>query len=763
MSAILSADDLNDFISPGVACIKPIEPLPDAAVSEASNPYEVTTEDKLEAANPVPASISLTDCLACSGCVTSAEAVLVSLQSHAEVLNTLETYPSASVAELESATRTGHKIGGSDSKIFVASVSPQIRASLAAAFDITEPEAGYLVEQFLSGPQGLQKGGRHGSHFAYVVDTNRMRAASLQLGAEEVAESQTDTERPSRLPRPILASACPGWVCFAEKTHPHLLPHLSKVKSPQALTGTLLKSVLSKALNVPPSQIWHLAIMPCFDKKLEASREELTNKWWAGHDASSAPVRDVDCVITPRELLTLANDRGINLLSLPHRPLSKQDHTPFPHPLIARHLFPKLRRRHGCALLNDQTTPDPSADPAMWAGTSGGYLQHILRTQQHRYPGSTIHIQRGRNSDVVEYSLLDAQQQSTLLKCGRFYGFRNIQNLVRKLKPPKAAGRLPEALQAAQRRKQAAAAKDAGISEFAYVEVMACPGGCTNGGGQIRVEEAMGLQQEARPRTPSSDRLSQDATNNITQRDWLRRVNSAYFSSSASSFSSASASPRSSTPSRLSETAISDQPDSMSEVELASHSDSGCDCSIDPDSAPNAIPSNMFRKQTQIQDLELTDASSPRAINDHHQQQNNNHININTANRPVQSPVQSPVQNSDPRQDQDEDRDRELDDPNSISTRMTISSSPSSFSSLTIRTLLSTWSSFTAIPLEKLAYTEFHRVDSDVGSNNTNNNNNNNNNNTTVGGRRRKGGDEVYDDRSAERIARLAGSIGGGW
>jgi hypothetical protein len=30
MSAILSADDLNDFISPGVACIKPIETLPAA-------------------------------------------------------------------------------------------------------------------------------------------------------------------------------------------------------------------------------------------------------------------------------------------------------------------------------------------------------------------------------------------------------------------------------------------------------------------------------------------------------------------------------------------------------------------------------------------------------------------------------------------------------------------------------------------------------------------------------------------------------------
>ena len=34
MSAILSADDLNDFISPGVACIKPVETLPRQAPEE---------------------------------------------------------------------------------------------------------------------------------------------------------------------------------------------------------------------------------------------------------------------------------------------------------------------------------------------------------------------------------------------------------------------------------------------------------------------------------------------------------------------------------------------------------------------------------------------------------------------------------------------------------------------------------------------------------------------------------------------------------
>ncbi|KAF4975916.1 hypothetical protein FZEAL_7389, partial [Fusarium zealandicum] len=79
MSAILSADDLNDFISPGVACIKPVETLPAAPPPQSQSlETEVTLDGQKPAANTnAPAEISLTDCLACSGCVTSAEAVLV--------------------------------------------------------------------------------------------------------------------------------------------------------------------------------------------------------------------------------------------------------------------------------------------------------------------------------------------------------------------------------------------------------------------------------------------------------------------------------------------------------------------------------------------------------------------------------------------------------------------------------------------------------------------------------------------------------------
>ncbi|EFE40583.1 hypothetical protein TRV_04632 [Trichophyton verrucosum HKI 0517] len=523
MSAILSADDLNDFISPGVACIKPVETLPK---KQEENPYEVTTEDKLEEQNPPPAQISLTDCLACSGCVTSAEAVLVSLQSHAEVLNTLDANP-------EIRLDGGGRIEAGDGKIFVASVSPQVRASLAATYGISETNAGYMIEQFLSGPNGLRAGGQHGSGFSWVVDTNIMRQAVLELSTAEVTESLNDaapttshdeSDKFSLPNRPILASSCPGWICYAEKTHPHVLPHLSRLKSPQALTGTFLKTIISKKLNISPSQVWHLAIMPCFDKKLEASRQELTDVSWRGEalDTASSPVRDVDCVITSKELLMLASSRNISLPSLPLEPLPTHLSTPFPDQTIAKFLSTN----------NTLHSTQPAA-----AGPSGGYLHHLLTTYQSKHADSIIQSQRGRNADVVEYTLVSATGEP-IIKAARYYGFRNIQNLVRKLKPARAS-RLP----GSRVNGSGTRARPAPVSngkpgapipptEFAYVEVMACPGGCTNGGGQIRLEDARQANSSlALPEGSALEPTSKPTPHD--QRAWLARVDEAYYSDSS--------------------------------------------------------------------------------------------------------------------------------------------------------------------------------------------------------------------------------------
>lgn len=538
MSAILSADDLNDFISPGLACIKPVENFPQKNTAseevrrwdrhfnresisnsslESQNAYEVTTEDKIQPENQAPTQISLTDCLACSGCVTSAEAVLISLQSHAEVLNTLDAHRPAPLIITQDGNLSVSRKIEPDERIFVASVSPQVRASLAATYDISERKAGHMIDQLLRGPQGLRNGGKHGNGFTWVLDTNVLRQMVLTLAAQEVTEAlhtssaSSGSGKYTSPKKPILSSACPGWICYAEKTHPHVLPHLSRLKSPQALSGTFVKSILSRTLGIAPSQIWHLAVMPCFDKKLEASREELTDAAWS--NISDSPVRDVDCVITSRELLMLASSRNISLPSLPLKSLAPTYAPHFPDPTVDSFLFS-----------HTQTSKQSSK-----YGTSGGYLYYILLLHKEKHPGSRIEVQRGRNSDVIEYSLM-SETNEAIMKAARYYGFRNIQNLVRKMKPARAS-RLP----GANRRGAAGSGASSSGLDYAFVEVMACPGGCTNGGGQIRLDDAREANASLHSATPNDSAVTTQKHTTYEQRQWLSRVDEAYFSAESDS------------------------------------------------------------------------------------------------------------------------------------------------------------------------------------------------------------------------------------
>lgn len=411
----------------------------------------------------------------------------MSLQSHAEVLNALDYRP---------AHDGSRKYGPDDEgSIYVASVSPQSRASIAATYGVSEKQAGYMIEQLLSGDRGLRIGGKFGNGFQWVVDTNIAREACLVIGAEEVVASLS-TNAENRSPtRPILTSSCPGWICYAEKTHPYVLPHLSRLKSPQAMMGTLIKSSLQAQLGIPTSKIWHVAIMPCFDKKLEASREELHDGAWSLHGERG--VRDVDCVITTKELLMLADSRGIDFASLPRTPVSR---TSFPDPTLDSFLFPPRNK-------------SKNGDPA-W-GTSGGNLYYILQYLASRHSGSSINATRGRNADVMEYSV-DSANGESLFKAARYYGFRNIQNLVRRLKPARPS-KMPggKPIGAARR----PGGRPAG-PEYGYVEVMACPGGCTNGGGQIKIDDAIISGRPSGEYKPGPQE----------QKQWLSLVDEAYFS-----------------------------------------------------------------------------------------------------------------------------------------------------------------------------------------------------------------------------------------
>lgn len=461
MSAILSADDLNDFISPGVACIKPPAQATDGStnnengevdiqIDKEGNPMEVSVDGTTT--NLSPAQISLADCLACSGCITSAEEVLVAQHSHDELIKAL-----------------WDKRDNQTEKVFVASISHQSRASLATAYNMSVDNIDRLLINLFVNQMG----------FDYVVGTSLGRKLSLIYEAQNIIE-----KKEASFEGPMLSSICPGWVLYAEKTHPYVLPKISDIKSPQQITGCLLKTLAARDLNTSRDNIYHLSIMPCFDKKLESARPEKD-------EAETAP-NDVDCVLTAKELATLLDEHPEKFSLFP----PDMQHILSSSSISTTELYAKSA---------------PSNWPYVefsWSNdsgsSSGGYAYHYVKLMQdhlilkdpatYQIENFTLNTVQGRNSDIYELRL-DYNGQ-TVASAAIVNGFRNIQNLVRKLKPSQKLNSTVKANPLAGRRRARIALKGssqnsnnlevaADASKCDYVEIMACPNGCINGGGQI--------------------------------------------------------------------------------------------------------------------------------------------------------------------------------------------------------------------------------------------------------------------------------------
>ncbi len=101
---------------------------------------------------------------------------------------------------------------------------------------------------------------------------------------------------------PLYVSACPAWVKYAEQFTPSLIPYLSTVKSPQQITGILIKTVVAGQLGVQPEQIFSVSVTPCMAMKYEARRDGMMRKG----------ISDVDSVMTVRELARLIRLNGID-------------------------------------------------------------------------------------------------------------------------------------------------------------------------------------------------------------------------------------------------------------------------------------------------------------------------------------------------------------------------------------------------------------------------------------------------------------------
>ena len=107
-------------------------------------------------------------------------------------------------------------------------------------------------------------------------------------------------------PFPMFTSCCPAWVKYLENENPKFLRNISSCKSPMEMFGAMLKEKYKKRDAQDGRTTYHIAIMPCTAKKMEAARPEFT------HDG----VADVDLVLTTQELIKMLKESGIQLPKL---------------------------------------------------------------------------------------------------------------------------------------------------------------------------------------------------------------------------------------------------------------------------------------------------------------------------------------------------------------------------------------------------------------------------------------------------------------
>ncbi|MDQ7794349.1 MAG: NADH-dependent [FeFe] hydrogenase, group A6 [bacterium] len=262
------------------------------------------------------------------------------------------------------------------------------------------------------------------------IVTGKMVAALRRLGFDRVFDTDftadlTIMEEGHELirrvkeggPLPLFTSCSPGWIKFIEHFYPGLLPHLSTCKSPQQMFGALAKTYYAEKAGIDPASIYVVSIMPCTAKKFEAARPEM----------SSSGYRDVDAVLTTRELGRMLREAGIDFNVLPEE---------------------------------DYDAPlGISTGAAAIFGATGGVMEAALRTAYEVITGrplADINITPVRGLDGIKEASVPLN--GLTLKAAVSHGLGNARKLMDLAVEGKA--------------------------DYHFIEIMCCPGGCIGGGGQ---------------------------------------------------------------------------------------------------------------------------------------------------------------------------------------------------------------------------------------------------------------------------------------
>ncbi|MBQ9743173.1 MAG: iron hydrogenase small subunit [Ruminococcus sp.] len=272
-----------------------------------------------------------------------------------------------------------------------------------------------------------------GEEFGMAIGTNvegKMVAALKRLGFDKVFDTnfgadltilEEGTEFIDRVKNggtlPMITSCSPGWVKFCEHYYPDLLPNLSTCKSPQQMTGAIIKSYYAEKEGIDPEKIVSVSVMPCTAKKFEHKR----------NNEGRNGIADVDIVITTRELGEMIKRAGLDFVNLPDEDYDS-----------ALGIFT------GAAVI---------------FGATGGVMEAALRSVADILTGDDlkkIDYTEVRGTENIKYATYDVAGME--VKVAVASGLSNAAKILDDIR--------------------------AGKADYQFVEIMCCPGGCVNGGGQ---------------------------------------------------------------------------------------------------------------------------------------------------------------------------------------------------------------------------------------------------------------------------------------
>lgn len=330
---------------------------------------------------PFNADLADSDCVFCGQCVLAC--------------------PTGALRE-KSALRTVWSAILNSKKKVIAQIAPAVRVSVAEELGL-EPGTD-ITGKIIAGLRLLG--------FDKVFDTNFTADVTVMEEANELVERIKNGGT-----LPLMSSCSPAWIKFVERNYPEMLPHLSSCKSPQQMFGAIAKTYYAEQQGWQPEDVFVVSIMPCTAKKFEATRPEM------GRDG----YRDVDAVLTTRELLRMLSTASVEVMRLADGE--------FDHPL------------------------GESSGAAVIFGTTGGVAEAALRT--------AVYLITGKDAEKVDFNMVrgfkgikeaEVKIGDLTLKCAVVNGLSNARIVLDGLRD--------------------------GSLNYDFVEVMSCPGGCVGGGGQ---------------------------------------------------------------------------------------------------------------------------------------------------------------------------------------------------------------------------------------------------------------------------------------